>query len=55
MDEPDLGCFMEIKSRTWSRIDAENKARASLDLLRFLGASPDETLQTDYIQIIQHE
>ena len=53
--EPDLGSFAEIKSRTWSRIDAENKARTSLDLLRFLGASPEEALQEDYIELIQQE
>lgn len=55
MVEPDLGSFAEIKSRTWSKIDAENKARTSLDLLQFLGASPEEALQEDYIELIQQE
>jgi 5-methylthioadenosine/S-adenosylhomocysteine deaminase len=53
--EPELGYFAEIKSRTWSRVDAEHKARTSLDLLRYLGLSPEETMQEDYIEIIQKE
>lgn len=51
--EPDLGWFAEIKSRTWSRVDAEHKARTSLDLMRFLGLSPEEALADDYIEIVQ--
>ena len=37
MVEPALGRFVEIKSRTWSRRDAENKAALSRALLDVLG------------------
>jgi len=53
--DPDLGSFAEIKSRTWSRIDAEHKARIAIDLLQFLGATPDEAMKEDYIDLIQKE
>lgn len=51
VDTPKLGYFLEIKSRTWSRRDAEYKARVVAELLRFLGASPENTLAQDYIQM----
>jgi 5-methylthioadenosine/S-adenosylhomocysteine deaminase len=45
--KPNLGCFLEVKSRTWSRKDAEHKALVTLELVKNLGASleaaePDE-------------
>ncbi len=52
LDEPDLGTFLEVKSRTWSLEDAEAKAKMTNDLLRFLGESPDESASQDYVQII---
>jgi 5-methylthioadenosine/S-adenosylhomocysteine deaminase len=48
--EPNLGYFVEVKSRTWSRRDAEHKAAISIELLRFLGASPEESISKDYIE-----
>jgi len=48
--DPNLGFFVEVKSRTWSRRDAEHKAIASIELLRFLGASPQESISKDYIE-----
>ncbi len=33
MEKPDLGQFLEIKSRTWSRKDAEHKAVLALELI----------------------
>lgn len=50
---PALGYFVEVKSRTWSRRDAEHKASVAVELLNFLGASPDEALKEDYIEIVR--
>ncbi|NMC12138.1 MAG: amidohydrolase, partial [Chloroflexi bacterium] len=50
--EPDLGYFLEVKSRTWSKRDAEHKAELGTQLLHDLGASPDKTVTQDYIEII---
>ncbi len=53
MEKPDLGQFLEVKSRTWSRKDAEQKAELSIELINFLGAAGGETVSSDYIEIIQ--
>ena len=50
---PDLGIFLEVKSRTWSRRDAEHKAELTTDLLKFLGALPEKTVTQDYIEIVE--
>ena len=50
---PDLGTFLEVKSRTWSLRDAEHKAQLTTVLIQFLGASPEETVAQDYIEIIE--
>ncbi len=50
MLEPAMGRFVEIKSRTWSRRDAENKAALSRELLDVLGLSRNETVASDYIE-----
>jgi 5-methylthioadenosine/S-adenosylhomocysteine deaminase len=52
MDQPDIGTFLEIKSRTWSLKDAENKAELTHDLILTLGASPNEIVREDYVQQI---
>jgi len=49
---PDLGKFVEIKSRTWSRKDAENKAQLVKELLALLSASGGEVMTEDYIEFI---
>lgn len=49
--EPNLGYFVEIKSRTWSRRDAEHKAGISIELLKSLGASTEGAIEKDYIEI----
>jgi 5-methylthioadenosine/S-adenosylhomocysteine deaminase len=49
---PDLGYFLEIKSRTWSRKDAQNKAQLTGELLALLGASGGDVVTKDYIEII---
>lgn len=50
---PNLGCFLEIKSRTWSRQDAELKSKLVVDLIRLLGADPTETTSEDYIEMVR--
>ena len=50
--EPELGYFLEIKSRTWSRKDAEHKAQLTSELLALLGASEGEPVTEDYIDIV---
>lgn len=52
METPDLGKFLEIKSRTWSRKDAERKAELASELLGILGATGGETMSQDYIEVI---
>jgi 5-methylthioadenosine/S-adenosylhomocysteine deaminase len=47
-----LGKFLEIKSRTWSRKDAEHKAELALELIDLLGATGSETMAQDYIEVI---
>jgi len=52
MKEPELGYYLEVKSRTWSRKDAELKAHLTTELLALLGASGGETVTEDYIDIV---
>jgi 5-methylthioadenosine/S-adenosylhomocysteine deaminase len=52
MLEPALGHFVEIKSRTWSRKDAEHKAELTNELLKTLGISNAETVTKDYIEVV---
>ncbi|HET9910409.1 MAG TPA: amidohydrolase [Anaerolineales bacterium] len=52
MKEPQLGHYLEIKSRTWSRKDAELKAQLTSELLSVLGASSGEKVMEDYIDIV---
>jgi 5-methylthioadenosine/S-adenosylhomocysteine deaminase len=52
MIEPQLGYFLEIKSRTWSRKDAELKAQLTTELLALLSASSGEAVTEDYIDIV---
>lgn len=49
---PKIGCFLEIKSRTWSRQDAENKADLVAKLIEFLGVDIQETTSEDYIEMV---
>ena len=51
--QPTLGYFLEIKSRTWSRRDAEHKASLTRELIQFLGAVPEETVSQDYVEIVE--
>ena len=52
LDNPALGHFLEVKSRTWSRKDAEHKALVARELIRSLGISKETSLSQDYIEIV---
>jgi len=45
------GFYLEIKSRTWSRRDAKDKAAIISELLAVLGASPDKAIKADYVEL----
>ena len=53
MREPQLGYYLEIKSRTWSRRDAQHKAQLANELLSVLSAAGSEKVTEDYIDIVQ--
>lgn len=46
--------FLEVKSTTWSRLDAERKSVLTARLIRFLGLDPDDSVREDYVDMIQH-
>ena len=52
LDEPPLGSFVEIKSRTWSRRDAENKSKLILELAELLGVSTQDAEGREYVKIV---
>ncbi len=52
MDQPALGHFLEIKSRTWSRRDAEHKAQVARELIQSLGIPSEASVSQDYIEIV---
>jgi 5-methylthioadenosine/S-adenosylhomocysteine deaminase len=47
------GVFFEIKSRTWSRQDAERKAALIGDLLRSLGVPESALVKAEYLDLAQ--
>jgi 5-methylthioadenosine/S-adenosylhomocysteine deaminase len=50
LSKPSLpGRFLEVKARTWSRKDAENKAGMIVDLIRLLGAEQAEAFREEYV------
>lgn len=51
--KPDLGHFLEVKSRTWSREDADNKSKIISELIDYLGASSAKAETQDYLQIVE--
>ena len=55
VETPDLGYYLEIKSRTWSRRDAEEKANFSSELILLLGGWLDNTITQDYVEIADNE
>jgi len=55
VETPSLGYYLEIKSRTWSRRDAEEKANCSSELILLLGGSLENTITQDYVEIAGDE
>ncbi len=53
IDQPDLGTFLEVKSRTWSLRDAENKASIVEKLVAVLGEDPEEAVTRDYVDYVE--
>jgi 5-methylthioadenosine/S-adenosylhomocysteine deaminase len=51
IDKPDLGYFLEVKSRTWSRKDAELKSERVAEVIQFLGGRDEDTILKDYLQL----
>lgn len=50
--KPELaGLFIEIKSRTWSAQDAENKAAQIEELLAILGIEGNDIVESDYLEM----
>ena len=46
------GYYLEIKSRTWSRTDAERKAELIEELLQLLGIPLEAAERRDYTHIV---
>jgi 5-methylthioadenosine/S-adenosylhomocysteine deaminase len=56
MIEPRLsGCYVEVKSRTWSKADAGRKAALIVELLEIMGIQPSDLLAREYIDIHSEE
>jgi 5-methylthioadenosine/S-adenosylhomocysteine deaminase len=55
VDNPYLGYFLEIKSRTWSRLDAEHKAQIATRLMQFLSTPPESTVTQDYLELVEQD
>ncbi|MGD0878626.1 MAG: amidohydrolase [Anaerolineales bacterium] len=53
VDTPKLGYYLEIKSRTWSRLDAEDKAQWTTELITLLGGSLKKTVTKDYVELAE--
>jgi 5-methylthioadenosine/S-adenosylhomocysteine deaminase len=53
LQNPSLGDYLEIKSRTWSRKDAEEKASCVSELITLLGGDLTQTITDDYVEIAE--
>ena len=51
-EKPDLGIYLEVKARTWSQKDAQEKAEKIVDLLKLLGLSTRKIITQDYIEMV---
>jgi 5-methylthioadenosine/S-adenosylhomocysteine deaminase len=50
--KPDLPhTFIEIKTRTWSEGDADNKAQRIQDMIGILGIPPTDVVQAEYLEM----
>jgi 5-methylthioadenosine/S-adenosylhomocysteine deaminase len=47
---PNAGPFLEIKSRTWSRRDAEHKAALIGEILAHLGIAEHRLIKQEYVE-----
>ena len=50
INPPHDGYFVEIKSRTWSRRDAQDKAAVIIELMALFGTPPDDTISDGYVK-----
>jgi 5-methylthioadenosine/S-adenosylhomocysteine deaminase len=50
---PQLGRFLEVKTTTWSRKDANRKSVLATELVELLSASRAETTSADYIEMVK--
>jgi 5-methylthioadenosine/S-adenosylhomocysteine deaminase len=50
---PSADWFIEIKSRTWSRRDAQDKASVITELLALFGTKPDDTISDGYVDFVR--
>jgi 5-methylthioadenosine/S-adenosylhomocysteine deaminase len=46
---PDM--YVEIKSRTWSKTDAQNKAIMIREMMEILGIAPEQALHSEYLEM----
>ncbi|NMC47478.1 MAG: amidohydrolase family protein [Chloroflexi bacterium] len=53
MNKPDMGHFLEIKARTWSMNDAEEKSEKIGKLIRSLGIEEEEKICKDYLEMVE--
>ncbi len=53
MRSPDIGSYLEVKSRTWSRRDAEVKSELVTELIALLDADPEKILNQDYLELVE--
>lgn len=53
IDQPNLGTFLEVKSRTWSLRDAENKAELAEKLVAHLSTEFQDKVTQDYIDYVK--
>ncbi len=52
---PSAGRFLEIKSRTWSRADAQNKVRLIGELLDLFQIPPEALVREEYLDLCRGE
>ncbi len=50
--QADSGQFLEIKSRTWSRRDAEQRAQLISELLELAGITDDALILQEYVELV---
>ncbi len=54
IQQPNIGKFVEIKSRTWSRQDADQKTALIHELVTYLGLDHTQINTLDYLQIVEN-